>query len=65
LTSSAGRVDYVRVKIVNGHVEKVVPQGGSALYSAVSADGFVMIAEEEETLPAGTSVTVWFYDSAR
>jgi len=65
LTSSAGRVDYVRVKIVNGHVEKVVPQGGSALYSAVSADGFVMIAEEEETLPAGTSVTVRFYDSAR
>ena len=65
LTSSAGRVDYVRVKIVNGQVEKVVPQGGSALYSSVCADGFVVIAEDEETLPADTPVTVYLYDCVR
>ena len=64
LNSAHGRKDYIRVKIVDGQVEKVIPQGGSALFSAVCADGFVLISEDIELLNAGDLVDVYFYDSA-
>jgi molybdopterin molybdotransferase len=62
LVSIVGRVDYARVRIVNGQVEPLAISGASILSSTTRADGFVVIPADREGYPAGATVTVWLYD---
>lgn len=62
VTSALGRVDYLRVRIVNGSVEPSAVGGASNLSSAVAADGFVLVGRDRASLEAGETVEVWLYD---
>lgn len=62
LVSALGRVDYARVRVVDGRVEPLAISGASILSSTTRADGFVVVPADLEGYPAGTSVTVWLYD---
>jgi molybdopterin molybdotransferase len=62
LTSALGRVDYARVKLVDGLVEPLAISGASVLSSTTRADGFVIVPEDLEGHPEGAIVTVWLYD---
>jgi len=62
LVSQVGRVDYARVRIVEGKVEPLAISGASLLSSTVIADGFVVIPGDSEGYPPGTMVEVWLYD---
>jgi len=60
--SAKGRLDYVRVKMVNGEVEPIPGSGGSLLSTAVAADGFILVDPDRDSLPSGESVDVWLFD---
>ena len=62
LVSQVGRVDYARVRMVNGHVEPVAISGASILSSTTAADGFVVVPADSEGYPAGAEVDVFLYD---
>jgi molybdopterin molybdotransferase len=62
LTSMIGRVDYCRVRIVNGHVEPLAVSGAANLSSAVRADGFVIIPGDAEGHAQQETVRVHLYD---
>jgi molybdopterin biosynthesis enzyme len=62
MLSVEGRKDYVRVQVEEGKVIKVMPQGAAMLFSAVRADGFVVISEEAVSLKTGEMVTVYLYE---
>ncbi|MBX6314486.1 MAG: molybdopterin molybdotransferase MoeA [Isosphaeraceae bacterium] len=62
LASALGRVDYARVRIVEGRVEPLAISGASILSSTTRADGFVVIPADLEGYPPGERVTVWLYD---
>jgi len=65
INSVAGRTDYVRVVVRDGQVEPLSPKkgsGASILSSTTLADGFVIVPEESEVLPASETVQVFFYD---
>lgn len=62
LVSVLGRVDYARVKLVEGRVEPLAISGASILSSTTRADGFVVVPADLEGFPAGAAVTVWLYD---
>jgi len=62
LVSQVGRVDYARVRIVNGQVEPISISGASILTSTTQADGFVIVAADSEGFAAGTNVDVFLYD---
>lgn len=51
LTSSLGRVDYARVRIVEGRVEPLAISGASILSSTTRADGFVVVPTDLEGYP--------------
>jgi molybdopterin molybdotransferase len=61
LVSTVGRVDYARVRIVDGAVEPLAISGASILSSTTRADGFVIIPEDSEGYPAMAEVLVWLY----
>jgi len=61
LVSAVGRLDYARVKIVDGEVEPIAISGASILSSTTRADGFVVVPENSEGYPAGAEVSVWLY----
>jgi molybdopterin molybdotransferase len=61
LVSMVGRVDYARVRIVDGQVEPVATSGASILSSTVRADGFVIIPSELEGYGPGAEVDVGLY----
>ncbi len=61
LVSTVGRVDYARVRIVDGAVEPIAISGASILSSTTRADGFVIIPEDSEGYPAKAEVLVWLY----
>ena len=63
LSSKLGRLDYARVKLVNGEVEPVAIGGASVLSSTPRADGFVLVDENTEGHAAGTEVEVYLYES--
>jgi molybdopterin molybdotransferase len=63
LVSAVGRVDYVRVKILDGRVEPLTTTGASILSSTTRADGFVLVPRDSEGLQAGEMVRVYFYDA--
>jgi molybdopterin molybdotransferase len=63
LVSQVGRVDYARVRIVDGRVEPLAISGASILSSTTVADGFVVVAADSEGYPAGAEVDVFLYDA--
>ncbi len=62
LKSPLGRLDYVRVRIVEGRIETLRRSGASVLSSTTRAEGFVVIPAEIEAYSAGTEVDVFLYD---
>jgi molybdopterin molybdotransferase len=63
LSSKLGRLDYARVKLVDGRVEPLAISGASVLSSTTKADGFVLVSENVEGFAAGTEVEVFLYES--
>jgi molybdopterin molybdotransferase len=61
VTSAAGRVDYVRVKVEGGRAVPI-SRGASSLSSAVAADGFLLVPPDRDRLAPGESAEVWLYD---
>lgn len=61
LVSTVGRLDYARVRIVDGQAEPIAISGASILSSTTRADGFVVVPEDSEGYPAGAEVSVWLY----
>lgn len=64
IVSAVGRVDYTRVRLVEGRVEPIAISGASILSSTTQADGFVIVPAELEGYAPGSVVTVHLYDLA-
>jgi molybdopterin molybdotransferase len=62
ITSAAGRVDYVRVKVEGQGVTPLATGGASNLSGAVAADGFMLVPRDLDRLKVGEAVEVWLYD---
>ena len=62
LVSTVGRLDYARVRIVDGQVEPLAISGASVLSSTTRATGFVVIPDDSEGFPAGRDVEVYLYE---
>lgn len=62
IVSAIGRVDYCRVRIVEGRVEPIALSGASILSSTTRADGFVIVPAESEGCAPETEVIVYLYD---
>jgi molybdopterin molybdotransferase len=63
LVSTVGRVDYARVKIVEGKVDPIAISGASVLSSTTRADGFVIVPSDSEGFPEDAEVEVFLYDT--
>lgn len=61
IVSAVGRLDYVRVRLVDGQVEPLAIAGASVLSSTTRADGFVLVSADSEGYPTRTEVEVWLY----
>ncbi len=61
IVSVLGRVDYVRVRIVDAHVEPLMSRGASILSSTTEADGYVLVPKDLEGWPEGALVDVFLY----
>jgi len=62
IVSAIGRVDYCRVRLVDGAVEPIALSGASILSSTTRADGFVIVPAQSEGYGPGMNVTVHLYD---
>lgn len=62
IVSAIGRVDYCRVRLVDGRVEPIALAGASILSSTTRADGFVVVPAESEGFGPGTDVDVYLYE---
>jgi molybdopterin molybdotransferase len=62
ISSQIGRVDYVRVAVIDDEVDPIAISGASVLSSTCRADGFVITPEGSEGHPKGSLVQVYFYD---
>lgn len=62
LRSASGRVDYVRVRLVQGQVEPIAGSGASILTSTTEADGFVVVPVDCDGIAEGEPVVAWLYD---
>lgn len=61
ISSPIGRLDYARVKMLDGMVEPLAIAGASLLSSTTRADGFVIVGDDSEGFAAGAEVQVWLY----
>jgi molybdopterin molybdotransferase len=61
IASPIGRLDYARVRIVDGLVEPLAIAGASVLSSTTRADGFVIVGDDSEGFAAGAEVKVYLY----
>jgi molybdopterin molybdotransferase len=61
ISSPIGRLDYARVRLVDGHVEPIAVGGASILSSTTRADGFVIVPADSEGFAPGSEVDVWLY----
>ena len=61
ISSPIGRLDYARVRLVDGAVEPLAVGGASILSSTTRADGFVIIPADSEGFAAGAEVKIWLY----
>jgi molybdopterin molybdotransferase len=62
IVSAIGRVDYCRVRIVDGTVDPIALSGASILSSTTRADGFVIVPAESEGYGPDSEVTVYLYE---
>jgi molybdopterin molybdotransferase len=62
VASAIGRLEYLRVRLVEGRVEPLAVGGASILSSTTRADGFVIVPDDSEGYPAETQVEVFLYD---
>jgi molybdopterin molybdotransferase len=62
IVSAIGRVDYCRVRLVDGGVEPIALSGASILSSTTRADGFVIVPAESEGYGPDSEVTVYLYE---
>ena len=62
IVSAVGRLDYLRVRLVEGRVDPVAIGGASVLSSTTRADGFVLVPPDSEGYPPGAEVEVFLYD---
>jgi len=62
IVSAVGRLDYLRVCLVEGQVDPVAIGGASVLSSTTRADGFVLVPPDREGYPPGAEVGVFLYD---
>jgi molybdopterin molybdotransferase len=62
IVSAIGRVDYCRVRLVDGRVEPIALSGASILSSTTRADGFVIVPAQSEGHGPDEDVTVFLYD---
>ena len=62
IVSAIGRVDYCRVRLVDGEVEPIALAGASILSSTTRADGFVVVPAQSEGFGPGTDVDVYLYE---
>jgi molybdopterin molybdotransferase len=62
IVSAIGRVDYCRVRLVDGKVEPIALSGASILSSTTRADGFVIVPSQSEGYGPDAEVTVYLYD---
>ena len=62
ISSQIGRVDYARVKLVNGEACLLATSGASILSTTTQADGFVVVEQGSEGIAAGNEADVWLYD---
>jgi molybdopterin molybdotransferase len=62
IVSAIGRVDYCRVRLVDGRVDPIALSGASILSSTTRADGFVIVPAECEGYGPDSEVTVFLYD---
>jgi molybdopterin molybdotransferase len=62
IVSAIGRVDYLRVRLVEGRVEPLAVGGASQLSSTTRADGFVVVPQDSEGYPPDTEIEVHLYD---
>jgi molybdopterin molybdotransferase len=60
--STVGRLEYLRVRLVEDRVEPLAIGGSSLLSSTTRADGFVVIPPDSEGYPPQTEVEVFLYD---
>ena len=63
VSSAVGRMDYVRVRIVDDKAVPLAVSGASILSTTTAADGFVLVPPDSEGYPAGQPVTVHLYDN--
>jgi molybdopterin molybdotransferase len=61
ISSPIGRLDYARVRVIQGTVEPLAVGGASVLSSTTRADGFVVVPGDSEGFAPGTDVEVWLY----
>jgi len=64
IVSIVGRLDYLRVRLVEGRVEPLAIGGASSLSSTTRADGFVLVPPDREGYAPGAAVDVYLYDAA-
>lgn len=62
IVSAIGRVDYVRVRIIQGAIEPLAVGGASLLSTTTMSDGFVLVPGDREGYAPGELVDVWLYD---
>jgi molybdopterin molybdotransferase len=62
IASAIGRVDYCRVRLVDGEAEPIALSGASILSSTTRADGFVIVPAESEGFGPGSEVVVYLYE---
>ena len=62
IVSTIGRLDYTRVRLVEGRVEPLAIAGASVLSSTTRAHGFVLVPPDSEGHPPGSEVEVFLYD---
>jgi molybdopterin molybdotransferase len=62
IVSAIGRVDYCRVRLVDGRVEPIALSGASILSSTTRADGFVIVPSNSEGYGPDAVVRAYLYD---
>ena len=62
IVSAIGRVDYCRIRLVDGRVEPIALSGASILSSTTRADGFVIVPSNCEGYGPEAVVTAYLYD---
>ena len=62
ISSQIGRIEYVRLKILDGKAEPIASGGASILSSTTNADAFLLTQESSEGFAEGEEVEAWLYD---